>query len=48
MVRQGVPLHSWLLLSELQGSFSQLFMEESAKGPAILDGVLDIIMDSAK
>ena len=48
MVKQGVPLHFWLLLREFQGSFSQLFVEESMEGPAILGGMLDIIMDPAK
>ena len=48
VVRQEVSLHFWLLLSEFQGSFPQLFVEESVKGPTILGGMLDIIMDSAK
>ena len=48
VVRQGISLYFWFFLGEFQGSFPQLFVEESAKGLAILGGMLDIIMDSAK
>ena len=48
VVGQGISLHFWLLLSEFQGSFSELLVKKSAKGPTILGGMLDIIMNPAK
>lgn len=48
MIGQRVPLHLWFPLGKLQGPVPKLLMKKPSKGPAILDGMLDIVVDFAK